>query len=172
MKPHRSILAMLAAVAISVGVTLPVFAKPAVLTGQQPGSRINVRSQPTTASASRHYGLVGDRVETLDQTQGEDGYNWYYVRFRSGAEGWVRQDFVRVLNTTRSAYLNGGSPGARINVRSAPTVQAASPHYGMDGDRVTVLKQTEGRDGYVWYYIRFRSGAEGWVRGDLVQLIG
>jgi hypothetical protein len=96
--PFLPALSALAAVALSVGTALPAFAEPGVLAGLDPGSRVNVRSEPTTRSFSPHYGLIGDRIEILDQTQGRDGYTWYYVSFRSGARGWVRGDFVRPID--------------------------------------------------------------------------
>ena len=120
-----------------------------------------------------HYGLVGDRVETRYAAQGSDGYTWYYVEFASGARGWVRGDFVDVVNySSTTGVLVGGSAGAQINIRSAPSTQAASPHYGVDGDRVQVLKKTRVEDGALWYFVQFDSGAEGWVRGDLIQIYG
>ena len=36
--------------------------------------------------------------------------------------------------------LRASSPGARINVRSGPGTQYSSPHYGVAGDRVVVLR--------------------------------
>jgi Bacterial SH3 domain len=81
------------------------------------------------------------------------------------------------LGTAMSAFAQGGgtltsyNPNSRINVRSQPSTRSYSPHYGVSGDRVRVLRSTRGRDGYDWYYVRFpRSGAEGWVRGDLISL--
>lgn len=74
----------------------PVLAAPAYIVGGQPGSRINVRSAPSTSAASPHYGLVGDRVQIIDATYSEDGYHWYYVEFASGARGWIRGDLVNV----------------------------------------------------------------------------
>jgi len=63
-----------------------------------------------------------------------------------------------------------GSPGSRINVRSQPSTSASSPSYGLSGDRVDILRETRGADGYPWYYVEFpRSGVRGWIRGDLVQ---
>lgn len=164
---------LLTATAVSLVAALPAFAQPAVLTGAEPGSRINVRSSPSTRASSPHFGLVGDRVETLQSTQGSDGYTWHYVKFASGAQGWVRGDFVNVVNYSRTTgILVAGSAGSRINVRSAPSTQAASPHYGLEGDRVRVLRKTRVADGALWYYVRFDSGAEGWVRGDLIQVYG
>ena len=69
------------------------------------------------------------------------------------------------------AVLTAQNSRARINVRSQPTTQAVSPHYGLPGDRVDALWSTTGRDNARWYYVKFpRSGAEGWVRGDLLTL--
>ncbi len=71
--------------------------KPAQLIAAQPEARINLRSQPTTTSQSKGYGLVGDPVQLLRTTQASDGYDWYYVKFeQSGAEGWVRGDFINI----------------------------------------------------------------------------
>jgi hypothetical protein len=85
-------------------IPFPAVAAPAVLSGSEPGSRVNVRSAPSTTSSSPHYGIVGDRVETLRQTQGSDGYTWYYVRFvQSGAEGWVRGDLIQLSGKSSSS---------------------------------------------------------------------
>jgi hypothetical protein len=40
---------------------------------------------------------VGDPVQLLRTTQAGDGYDWYYVKFeQSGAEGWIRGDFINI----------------------------------------------------------------------------
>jgi len=70
--------------------------KPAQLMSSEPGSRINLRSGPSTSTAARGYGFMGDPVQLLRSAQGSDGL-WYYVKFeKSGAEGWVRSDFVNL----------------------------------------------------------------------------
>lgn len=67
----------------------------AQLVTQGEGSQVNLRSQPTTQSTSRGYGLGGDVVTLLRLAEGEGGLSWYYVKFaQSGAEGWVRGDFI------------------------------------------------------------------------------
>ncbi|HEY9616573.1 MAG TPA: SH3 domain-containing protein [Microcoleaceae cyanobacterium] len=178
MAVKRHFLSILATTAMTLGLAVPALAVPAILSGQQPGSRVNVRAQPTTAAGTPNYGLVGDQVEVLDSAQGySDNYTWYYVKFRSGATGWVRGDFVTFVSgqggsspSNRVGYLHTADPGSRVNVRSAPSTNANSPHYGIDGDRVQVFDSTRGGDGYTWYYIKFRSGATGWVRGDFIDL--
>jgi SH3-like domain-containing protein len=94
MKMRNLAVAAIASITMTIALALPSLADPAVLVGERSGSRVNVRSSPTTQSSSPHYGLVGDYIEVLSETRGDDGYTWCYIRFSSGAEGWVRSDFV------------------------------------------------------------------------------
>lgn len=81
----------------------------ATLTAQQANAQINLRSQPTTESASEGYGLVDDPVKLLRATEGDGGLTWYYVKFdQSGAEGWIRGDFIDTRD--RPARASSGSP--------------------------------------------------------------
>lgn len=99
----RFVFTSLTTVVITLSLSAAALARPAVLTSTDSSSRINVRSQPSTSSSSPHYGFAGDRVETIRETTGSDGYTWYYVRFNnSGAVGWIRGDFVRIVG--------GGNP--------------------------------------------------------------
>lgn len=83
----------IALMGLSVG--LPALAIPAILVGDDPDSEINVRAEPYSDAEELYYGFVGDEVEILDDAIGDDGYAWYYVQFLgSGAEGWVRGDYV------------------------------------------------------------------------------
>jgi len=84
--------------ALTIG--LPALAVPARITGATPGSEVNVRTQPSLNAPSPSYGLVGDRVEVIRSTTGSDGYLWHYVRFaQSGAEGWIRGDFIEIIGS-------------------------------------------------------------------------
>ncbi|MBP0013394.1 MAG: SH3 domain-containing protein [Roseofilum sp. SBFL] len=67
-----------------------------VILSGMPSRQIDIYAQPTTRSNSPHYGLGGDRVKSLEQVEGDDGYTWYFVRFPSDATGWVRSDFIRL----------------------------------------------------------------------------
>ncbi|MDX2228966.1 MAG: SH3 domain-containing protein [Leptolyngbyaceae cyanobacterium bins.349] len=179
MNTNRVIGSAVAATVAVLAIALPTFARPATLIAQESGSRINVRSAPTTKAASPHYGLAGDRVEVMSSLVGRDDYSWNYVKFSSGATGWVRGDFIRYNQGSQKYALllgkDGRSPSEtsrqRINVRSAPSTNAASPHFGLEGDIVQVLTQTTGKDGKIWRYVKFPAGAEGWIRGDLVQVM-
>lgn len=77
----------------------------AILTGQDSGARINLRSGPGTNFAQKGYGLVGDRVHILRRVggrakdlavvQNRRGDSWYRVGFPvSGARGWIHGDFL------------------------------------------------------------------------------
>lgn len=78
---------------------------------------------------------------------------------------------TRPTRPAQTAFLSGSDPTAQINVYSQPSFQSRSPHYGFAGDRITVLDETIGDDDYLWYFVRFESGAEGWVRSDFVSFM-
>jgi hypothetical protein len=80
----------------------------ATLTAKQRSTKIALRKSPGTKYLTLGYGLVGDRVfvlsssaPELDAHQDSQGHIWYRVGFpRSGAKGWIRQDFLRMKCTT------------------------------------------------------------------------
>jgi Bacterial SH3 domain len=64
-------------------------------------------------------------------------------------------------------------PNSRINIRRGPGTEFNSVHYGLAGDRVTILESVRATPseprGRYWYRVRFQqSRAEGWVRGDFL----
>jgi hypothetical protein len=75
--------------------------QPAVLTASNVQAEINLRSEPSVEARSDGYGLVGDPV-TLLKTAADGGpVPWYYVKFDgSGAEGWIRGDFIDASGQT------------------------------------------------------------------------
>ena len=69
----------------------------AVLIASDSNSRINLRDTPSTSGNLLGYGLVGDQVQVINQTTGDDSKTWYLMKFpRSGAQGWIREDFVSI----------------------------------------------------------------------------
>jgi uncharacterized protein YgiM (DUF1202 family) len=65
------------------------------LVTQQPKARVNVRKAPGEQQAIAHFGVAGDKVMLLASGRDVAEQMWYQVKFVSGAEGWVRSDFVR-----------------------------------------------------------------------------
>ncbi len=60
----------------------------------------------------------------------------------------------------------------QVNVRSAPTTMSEILHTGELGDRLEILEDLMGTDGWTWYRVRFvESNLEGWIREDLVRLL-
>jgi hypothetical protein len=119
-----------------LGLSATAIAAPAVLQTTDPESRVNIRSAPTTQANIQHYGVSGDRIETLRQAPGEGGYMWHYVRFnRSGAEGWVRGDLLRFITHDANAEIVSGTYWL------APTGQGLK----IEGDRYYYYHE-EGRE--------------------------
>lgn len=68
-------------------------------------------------------------------------------------------------------YLNAPDYSAQINIRRGPGTVNKVQHVGYSGDFVKVLDLdfSQDQDDAIWYYVRFsQSGAEGWVREDLL----
>ena len=71
--------------------------KEGILIAQDSKTQINVRAGAGLNFPSRHYGVVGDQVIIMNSVRGEDGSTWYQIKFPiSGADGWVRNDFIQV----------------------------------------------------------------------------
>lgn len=105
MKARHGFWAGIATTAIALSLGVPALAIPAVLVGDDPDSEINVRAEPFPDGEELYYGFVGDEVEILDDAIGDDGYVWYYVQFSgSGAEGWVRGDYISEDTYSEDTY--------------------------------------------------------------------
>ncbi|MDV3351573.1 SH3 domain-containing protein [Leptothoe sp. LEGE 181152] len=97
-----------------------------VLRSQDDHSRINIRTQPTTASASPHYGLPGDEVTVLEATARYQGHVWYFVQFtQSGVEGWVRDDVIEIDRSDIDTAADIGITYVDAPVSSSETLQFA-----------------------------------------------
>ncbi|MDJ0774105.1 MAG: DUF2927 domain-containing protein [Mastigocoleus sp. MO_167.B18] len=69
----------------------------------------------------------------------------------------------------QTAVLTSKNPTSEINLRLAPSTQSDAVDYGRSGDQITIRNNTEGTDGFIWYYVKLQeTGITGWVRGDLV----
>lgn len=72
--------------------------EPASIDGDDPGSRVNVRTGPGTNHDAIAYGLVGDSVDAIGQAFDSDCETWLKVRFPvSEVEGWVHAEFVELV---------------------------------------------------------------------------
>ena len=84
-----------------LGATLPSEAFPAIIAGDEPGTDVTVRVEPSQDSEELDYGRVGDSVDILDEAIGSDGYTWYYVELIGlGTVGWIRGDYIVLEDAT------------------------------------------------------------------------
>ena len=77
------------------------------------------------------------------------------------------------IATRGVSTLKASSANSRINVRSQPTINSSSPHYGVSGDKVKVIQCVQDRDtagsDLNWCKVQFvNSKAIGWVRSDFI----
>lgn len=103
---------------------------------QAEGSQINLRSQPTTQATAQGYGLGGDQITLLRLAEGEGGFSWYYVKFaESGAEGWVRGDFI---DTTGQAANPDATPGSAPEITTGPCGESNRPEAYFETKSFTI----------------------------------
>jgi len=69
------------------------------------------------------------------------------------------------------AYLDGSTPGSRVNVRTGPGTEYEAIAYGLVGDAVQVIGQAFSTNCDTWVRVRFPiSGQIGWIRSDFIRL--
>jgi hypothetical protein len=62
---------------------------------------------------------------------------------------------------------------SQVNLRSLANTQAEIVATGKVGDRVQILSTSTSKDSQTWYRIKvLQSGQVGWVRGDLIKVLG
>ena len=119
----------------------------AQLIAAQPGSQINLRSQPTTTSTARGYGVVGDPVQLLRTAQASDG-TWYYVKFeQSRAEGWIRGDFINIAGRATPLAPQAAASRTCEGLMEAMTFTAFYDANGFNQVRFTNLETRNTFDG-------------------------
>jgi hypothetical protein len=97
---HRSALLSLLAVGFMTGAVLcrPAYAEEGELIAQEDKAQINVRSLANTQADIVAAGAVGDRVQILEHSVGNDALIWYRVKLlKSGESGWIRGDLIKIL---------------------------------------------------------------------------
>lgn len=80
---------------------------------------------------------------------------------------------IQPTTAVSEAVLTASDPNSQINLRATPSVTGKYLGYGLVNDRVKVINKIISADGNTWYEVKFpRSGAQGWIHGDFVELIG
>lgn len=69
----------------------------ATIVGEEPGSRVNVRPEPSLNSSDGSYGLVGEAIAVIATLETTDCQTWHKVWFpESGWQGWAHSRHVRI----------------------------------------------------------------------------
>lgn len=136
-------------------------------------SQLNVRSEPSTASASLGMLDAFSRVQVVAK---DAGGNWYQVLYAAGPQGmgWVRAQYVQVPSPEDVPPLAGAQSGPsgtvtqQVNVRSGPGTSFNALGTLNPQDSVTLTgKNPEG----TWLQIAFSAGEGGlaWIAAGYVQ---
>ena len=159
-------------------------------TGAVKGINVNVRMKPVDGASICKLS-TNHSVKILSETTGSDKKVWFYIQFTYGnvaQEGYIRSDFVIVEekkeessdkkeseesqeaeDTKKSATIKG------INVRIRKSaVNGTVICQQSNGFAITVLEETTGSDGKIWYkvsYIYTEKEETGYVRSDFVQFV-
>jgi len=135
--------------------------------GNQPGNYVDRNGQ----AAYRQTGL-GDKGQ-IYRLADESIYVYWDTSGLSSQPSGNPTHSPTTSSNARIGTLRGNDPNAHINVRSNPTVNSASPSYGVSGDRVEILRcvqdqDTRGSD-LNWCNVRFvKSKETGWIRSDFI----
>jgi uncharacterized protein YraI len=165
-----SALRMIGVLSVTLISSASSLAMPATIKTSDANGQVNVRSGPGTRHPIIDRTPTGTTIEAINLQSKPDQDSWVFVRFPNGREGWVSGDFVRYTELVGYGTLVPQNPGDQVNVREQPSSSSKRLHYGISGDLVNVLRSQTGRDAKQWHYVKFPSGATGWVRGDLVRL--
>ncbi len=123
---------------LSVGlVTFTLFCRPAYaergeLIAKEAEAQINVRSLANTEADIVAAGAVGDQVEILEHSVGNDALIWYQVKLlKSGKIGWIRGDLIKILGNPTASTAKSGNASKRPSSAKpkSESAKAAKPNH-------------------------------------------
>ena len=130
-------------------------------------SALNVRS-----GAGSNYPRIGGLTKGKTVTVYEASNGWLKIGYGSG-EGWIEQKYTDYKSPEPQQPQQPEQPSFQsfegvitaqsLNVREGPSTDYASIGYLHNGDRVTVIGESNG-----WYKINY-GGREAWISGKYVE---
>jgi uncharacterized protein YgiM (DUF1202 family) len=162
---HKLCAGLISVAAIAL-TAIPAQARPATtITGA------NLRSAATLNARVVNSFPTNTRLEVLNIARSpESGLPWYYVRSRSGQEGWMAGELLSFSADQRRYGTLAGDLGDRINIRAGASLNSAVRHTGIVGDLVQIEDSRQEPGGYQWYRVRFPNQSTGWVRQDVISV--
>lgn len=143
----------------------------------------NVRREASTSSEVVTSVLGSQQITIEDQTEGNDGYTWYYITTSSGNVGYIREDLVTLGGTSQGTITSTSTPSEDLgddivqvvtnsaNIRNSSSTSGSIVANVSRGVELYIQSETTGSDGNVWYEIAFTyqgQTVEGYIRSDLV----
>ncbi len=122
---------------------------------------------------------VGAKATILDGPVIKDGVKYWHVQFEDGTIGWVPEDNLNYLNTTKEPLATAKDVKVGDVVSSSRDGTAVFSEPGVN-QIDSVPKDTKGeiiagpetRDGVKYWKIKFSNGVVGWVKeADLDRLV-
>ncbi|GEM_PF-4485059 len=111
--------------------------------------------------------VMGENIGTNDHRI------WYHVTFMGNYDGYIRSDLISAYSVVNYSnwYGMANSSTGIVNIRVEATVNSSmsSLHSALsNGDKVTVVNEISGNDGYRWYQIEIDGVNVGYCRSDLI----
>ena len=123
------------------------------------GSSVRMRAGASTSTSI----LTRMDKNTTVSVLGKANSQWYKITY-DGKTGYVSADYL-VEDTDNVFTAYGRANGSGINVRTEPNTNCAVVDTLARNAAFTVTGLTNG-----WYHVTLSSGAEGYIRSDLVAL--
>ncbi len=139
------------------------------------GDSVNMRSGPGTDYSKVGSYNTGTSVEILDTVTNSAGETWYQVEIlSSGATGYIRSDFITVINKVEESptthYINGDN----VRLRSGAGTSFNEIDKFDKGTKIKLLGVYANSDNAEekWYNVKIIStGDEGYIRSDFIKIV-
>ena len=140
-----------------------------------------IRKEPTTSSKILGRIPEGTRFLIVGGHKCSDGYTWWNIELANGTRGWMAEGksgtyylepmtFLQQSCAEVFSLLNVGSEarvakvdGSNMRIRSQPGFSQPIVDRVPEGTLLIILNGPRCVDGTKWWYIRTKSGIEGWM---------
>ncbi len=133
-------------------------------------SKTNVRSTPSASGKPLGSQIAGAVGQLTQGPTVAGGYNWFYVNYTFGVDGWSVSDAM--VKTTAPTPLAVGSSvitTERVNVRATPSTSGVISGRQNGGITGVITAGPINADGYTWWQVDFSSGVDGWAVADYLR---
>lgn len=134
------------------------------------GDNVRLRSGAGTSFDEVDKFDKGTKVELLGVYANSENSEekWYNVKIIStGDEGFIRSDFIKIVTTDQTPYINDDN----VNLRSSETSSSDSLGKYSSGTKVEILSTVKNSKGEEWNkVIVFSSQIQGYIRSDFITI--